>query len=397
MTDTMNGSLEAPKNSSQQPLQGAEEELFGIDTAAVLHLGHIMTDLHVLPPKAHRIVEHLPDALQVLPLIERMTTENDLTPEDVRPYNTPIKRLVSRQLGGLIFRSPLEKIVDYKIEHEFPARATKLINEARTTIESLEDDVDFAASFENPKQQFIDECDTLRKTVIATTNQVRDERIANKTQQALETPKGLLGVAVRVVRAVKRFFGMFSRKQGRHETTAYDVGTAVHRTIKTLTDKTSDVRQAMPLVSRFIIDRIPLPAHFTPYTLSIAAPELLQLFSSLFKDDAETIRLKKDIDRNPHELRFVSHYKRQFGRYSLGAIQSAANTLLPAVRDVLPSDGSKIRSSYEQILNLSNPQTIEQTTPTKKTVLLKQTIRNQSQKAKTFFGKFRKKPIIETT
>jgi hypothetical protein len=90
-------------------------------------------------------------------------------------------------------------------------------------------------------------------------------------------------------------------------------------------------------------------------------------------EDDEADQLLSSVRRNPHELRFVTYFKKRYGRYSLEGIQRASHTLLPAIRDVLPAEGSKVREVYSQAQELfqqkppsETPQTIVESEVKKK-------------------------------
>jgi hypothetical protein len=82
------------------------------------------------------------------------------------------------------------------------------------------------------------------------------------------------------------------------------------------------------------------------------APEILDFLFSMSPKDEKARSLIDSVHRNPHELRFVTRFKRNYGRYSLDGIQQAAANLLPAIQNALPANGSELGKAFDQVKRL---------------------------------------------
>jgi hypothetical protein len=339
------------------------EQILGVDTEAILRLGEATTALGVLPSRVNLGLYALPNAVRLVPLIEEMQSGTELAPEDVRPYRKPIKGLnmdgsfadkLAAGAGVIGVGVPIRRAINRKIEREFPSRATEVIDKARETIAGIENDVDYVASFENPKEQFVAELDDLAQTVSTAIYEQRDMRVRGNVQAETkpELPKGVMGFLAKAVRKVRSFFGFFRRKpEVNKEITAYDAGAGIEKTIRSLTNNQGAAESRLPMLSKFLLSRLPNNMPIARDRLALAAPELLNFLFSTSSEDSRNRSLIDSVNRNPHEFRFVTKIKKHYGpygRYSLYGIQHASMTLLPAIKDILPTEGAKVREIFDQ-------------------------------------------------
>jgi hypothetical protein len=336
------------------------ESVLGFNTEAALRLGALVTPLHVLPPKVERIIEHLNDAISILPLIEKVTTQPITTPEDIAPYLHPIKNIAADRVGSLIFSKRFEGFIDRRITQEFPTRANDAMRTVKEKLATVEHDVAFMSDIENPQEQFVQEFNTVSQQVKFAIRSAHQERIntAVKTSKPQETPKGLLGVAVRVYRKIKSFFGFFNQKPAQdQEVSAQDAGVGIHNVLNSL----SSASDTFPMLSHMVFNRLPVALinQLSPYKLGLVADELLQFLSSL-SDDDDLEKIKQSVANNPHELRFLTLFKRQYGKYSLDAYQKAALDLAPAIRDFMPTSGNTIADALATIRTMCSTEPIRQ-------------------------------------
>ena len=345
--------------SPEQP-----QEIVGVETQAILRLGRAVTALGVLPPGVNLGLYALPDAVRLFPLIQEMQSGVPLTPEDVRPYRKPIKGLslelgfadkAAAAAGLLAVGVPARRALNRKIEGEFPARASEAIAKAREAVADIEHEVDFVAGFENPKEQFLSEVNALAQTVSDAIVEQRDRRVRNGLQPetAPETPKGIAGLVVQVARKIRSFFGFFRRHKTavNNEVTAYDAGAGIEQALTVVTQN-SDSEGSFPLLSRYVLSRLPNELPVTKDKLALVAPEILNFLFSAASDQDKGQDLLDSVNRNPHELRFVTRFKKRYGRFSLEGIQRASLTLMPAIRDILPSEGTQVHRIFGQVQNL---------------------------------------------
>lgn len=330
------------------------ERIFGIRTEAIIRLGELITPLHVLPPKIEQITSHLPDALTLLPLIEKVHDNTIDDQESIKPYIRPIKKIIAPKIGAFIFNKRFEGYIDARISKAFKTRAPEALQTAYENVKSVEDDVEFIANFENPKEQFTTEFNNVNQQLITAINEAHQERVEQNSSVSipLETPSGILGIAVKIYRKLKSFFNLFKQPHKTQEqVTASDAGEGIYTVLNNLRNSSENT----PLFRRMIFDRLPASVviYVSPYKLALIAEEILTFMNSL-SDDEEMEDIKRSIIHNPHELRFITAFKQQYGKYSLSAFQKASKSLAPAIRDILPSLGSDVTAAYNEILGLLN-------------------------------------------
>lgn len=347
--------------SPEQP-----EQICGVDTEAILRLSEATTALGVLPPRINLGLYALPYAVRLVPLVEEMQSGTELTPEDVRAYRKPIKKLnpslndgdkLIAAAGIIGVGIPLRRALNRRIEREFPVRAAAAIDQARETIAGLESQVDFVAGFDNPQEQFVTEVNDLAQAVSTSIIEQRDQRLVTPApvETKPEMPRGILGFFTKIALKVRNFFGRFRHRPAvNNEVTAYDAAAGIQKTIQSLAKNPLETVQRLPMLSTLLLSRLPSNMPVTNDRLALAAPEILSfLFSTSPKDDkAKNKKLLDSVKRNPHQLRFITRFKRQYGRYNLNGIQNASVELLPAIRNILPTEGAKVREIFSQIQEL---------------------------------------------
>ena len=338
------------------------EQLFGIETEAILRLGRAATALGVLPSRVNLGLYALPDAVRLVPLVQEMQSGTILTPEDVRPYRRSIKALspeASSADGMAILASvvgvgiPARRALNRKIEQEFPDRAAKAIDEAREKIASLESSVDYVASFENPREQFVNELDDLAQTVSTAITEQRDRRVQDgiPVETQPEVPRGIMGFFTKAVRKIRSFFKP-KKPAVNPEVTAYDAGAGIQAAVRSLAENYGASAKRFPMLSKMAFAQIPNNMNITKDRLAFMAPEILNFLFSALPQDSNVRNLMESVKRNPHELRFVTRFKHRYAGYSLPGIQNASHTLMPAIRDVLPTEGTKVREIFDQAREL---------------------------------------------
>ena len=343
------------------------DQVFGVNTEAILELGRATTALGVLPPSVNLGLYALPDAVRLIPLVEEMQAGATLTPEDVRPYRKPIKKLslevsfadkLAAGAGAVAVGIPIRRALNRKIEREFPARAASAIDQAREAVAAIEHDVNYISGFDNPQEQFVTELNGLAQMVSTAIVEQRDRRVRNNGQTEVEpeTPRGVLGFFTKAVRKLRGLFGIFKNKpKVNREVTAYDAGAGIANTIRSISRYKSVAENQFPMLSRLLLQRLPDNLLVSKDRLALAAPEILNFLFSTSAEDGKSQGLLASVKRNPHELRFMTKFKKHYGRYSLEGIQQASFTLMPAIRDVLPTEGAKVREIFTQAQALLQP------------------------------------------
>ena len=344
------------------------EKIAEIDTRAILRLGEAVTAFSILPPKINLGLYTLPDAISILPLIEQMQQQEnpeDLEAKNVRPYRKPIKNLslgisfmdkllaASAVVGEGI---PLRRKLNRRIEEEFPVRANEALEKARRVVENeaTEGYVNYLSGFDNPREQFRSEMDCLSKEVGESIKKARDSRIkAGSPDKEENSFGGVAGFFVKIARSVRSFFGLFGRKNKQKgpntNITAYDAGSGIEQVFKSMAENPDASARKMPMISKLILDKIKLPSSDR---LALLAPELLNLIFSTSIDKDETRDLIYSVKHNPHELRFITRFKKRYGRYSIDQIRRGSEDIIPAIIDVLPTTGQGVKDAYDWLKNL---------------------------------------------
>ncbi len=345
-----------------QPSPEMPKEIMGINSETILKLGQTASELGVLPPNANLGIYALPSALVIFPLVEKVQSGEQITPEKVRPYRRAIKGLLPRlkrvdriakttsMLGvGVAIRRRLNQ----RIEQEFPARAQDAIEVARPAIESLESDIETIAEYQNPRDQFATEVNYLASETRRAIAAAYTNRLERGGEIELPSPpKGIRGLLTRAFRAVKRVFSLFKRHpRVENRVTAYDAAEGIEKVLTRLKENGAEIKEKMPLVSKLLLPKLPDAPLPSRDHLAFMAPEILTSLFSLSSDD-ESDSLLDSVHLAPHEFRFITRYRRRFGRYDLSHLQHAALTMLPNIRDLLPENGQTLKDTYASLRHL---------------------------------------------
>jgi len=292
------------KNSeSQSSMPEQPREVLGLDTKALLHLGEVAATLDFLPASASATISKIPDATRVVPLVERMHSGAELTAKDVDPYKAAIVRL-----------SPSLK-ASKNIEADFQKQTKQTIEFARKKVKELglEEHADLLATFENPREQFVGELND----------------VAQRTYSSIEGHRDLRSLRARAA----------AKNQA---PTAYDAGAGISEMLKLFASNAPEAEEQYPILSS-ILRKLPLEKLPSPKRLALLAPEILEFVFSAVPHDARYEKMLESVHAQPHRLRFLASFMRNVSPIDIKKAQFWAKNLLPAVRDVLPTDGSKLR------------------------------------------------------
>jgi hypothetical protein len=361
-TTAYRGSVQADPETAHLVAEGTQPaEFCGIPVDAIRRLGLAASDTCVLPYPYSAAVRGIQNILPFTGLIEVIATQPDRT-EAVKEHLPEIKKAAAGFIPGLAAADrisrripPLRRRIDARVARAVLDNSPELQTKVAAQMPRVETEANFLASFENPRQQFVDEVGMLAERISSATMQAREARVSSGNRQMHETPKGLLGVAVRVVRSVTNFFGRLfgrsSRSSSRdNEVTAYDAGRGVAAVVQELSQPAPE-RDDLVLARRYLAPQLGRLQTVSPDHLALAAPEILGALYSVTGSD-KIAELHQSIEKHPHELRFMTTLKRNYGRYNLDRMQRASRTLLPAMRDILPTTGEQVRLSFQQAMQL---------------------------------------------
>lgn len=330
-------------------------EIFGVNTVDLQAFGDIALKSTLLPGISGGL-RLLQPALELLPLARQLQATGRASVEDIAPYRDVLRDFVPKlpaieniatKFGGFAVRA-----LDRKITREVVTRTNIAAVEAKKKVEKIEEDIEHIAGFENPKEQFTAEMSKLSHVVTSAIEQQRDLRVAGHVEEVYNGPKGLLGFVTKVIHKVRGFFrNLFGGRKKQHEITAYDAGAGMNNVFNNLKQDMAGTIEKFPLLSRFMQKDSFSHKTFTKEHFSFVAPEVLSfLFSATNKTEKEA-DIIESVKKHPHDLRFVTNYKKTFKGYSLAGIQNASDTLIPAFINLLPTTGGKVTDIFNEIQN----------------------------------------------
>ncbi len=346
-------------------------EICGVPVDAIRRLGKAASNTCALPHPYGKVARGIQRILPYTGLIETVASQPNLT-EAVEEHLPKIKEIAGNFKTGFTTADriashvpPLRRRLDARVTRTILGKAPELQTKVQEKLPQIETEIKFLSSFENPRQELQQEITTLTGRVGAATMRARENRVTAEARGAqAPAPRGIFGTVVRVIREVKSFFGRlfgFGRRNNTPEqdVTAYDVGQGFATVILELRSPVQAPLEHLPLIRRYVSPHLAQASNLSPDKLALAAPELLNLLYSLTPENPFGQQFKSSVERHPHELRFVTQFKRTFGRYDLDRIQSASQNLLPALRDVLPETGTQVLESYKQLQRLLGVSSVE--------------------------------------
>lgn len=363
------------------PTHQPPEDLLGFNIKAMQDCGGLAVRAGLLPQTVGLKLDKLDQAAELIDLFVAIKAGEPVTYEDMQENIVPLTELnpkigVANKLAKSEF---LRTWIMKKLNERALKQTDKMLETAREKIDKitkLEANVEHIASFENPREQFTTEVNRLAETVREAIIEQRDVRVqcgVTKEDQP-PVPKGLKGMCVRVYRKIKSFFG-FLKSGGRpkvnSDITSYDVGAGIEKVYTRLASDNKYASQSLPLLSKFLDGRLSkYVSHATKDNLAFAAPELLRFFSSLSPSQEKWQSMIESANRNTHEFRFLTKFVHHYKGFSLSGIEEATTKLLPALREVLPTQGKVVRQAFEQLKQLLEPRQksvhINQATETEK-------------------------------
>lgn len=324
-------------------------EVFGLETAALLRFADIARDSTLFPARFDKGLRLLPQFVSLVPLVEQLQADGGVSTDVIAPYRehiyeaVPVLALADKVAAkvGKVAVNALNRTV----ERQVISRSSELATKAREVIRTIEDDVEHVARFENPKEQFVNEMNLLSREVTAAIVAQRDMRVEGKTKDVHDGPGGIRGFFIKAIHKVKGFFSrLFGRPIDRQEITAYDAGAGIAKVVKAFKDSPKVMSEKFPVIARFAPRILPATNRFTTEHYVIAAPEILGFLYSGSSKEVASEELLDSILRNPHDLRFLTKYKK-----SMINIQRASRNLVPALIDVIPETGDKVSEAFNSI------------------------------------------------
>ena len=354
-----------------EAIPGLEE----VGTYRLLRLRHaaaaLCSAVGYRPPKiVATAMEVPPEAVKLLPLLPKAQSPDGVSADDIHHYRRPFMEAAGRgaiervasAAEAVGWRAP-GRLVERKIEQRVQdIDLPSAIETARQNVASAEADVDFLATFPNPRQAFVDEVDTVAHQVGTAIESAYTQRVAQGHDRIInertdDTPKGMLGLVTKVVRRVRSFFGFFKRRRNPAKgegITAYDAAAGIEQAYSSLlTDP--KVHETLPMLSHYVIKRLPEKLSDERWKLALMAPEILNAVFSLATNRGNYRHIVDGVHNHPHELRFATSFMIGQRGDRFRQFQLFAPRFLPTIRDILPTDGYKVRDIYDQVMFLLEP------------------------------------------
>ncbi len=311
-------------DSASQPIP---KEVLGVPTEPLLNLGQAMGNIALLgsdklPVKTRLAAltaeQNLRNGLPLVPLIEQVQSGVEVTPEDVRPYRKSIKRLVPQlrtadrlaKLSSIVLIGiPIRRYLNRRIEKEFPHKVGPMLDKASEYLPQAEPYVEQLSSYDNPREQFVTEI-----TFIA-------ESIRKNAQQRAEAK--------------------------RRQVTDKDAAYAINDVLTEVLDNQADSKANLPMVSQFLIEKLAnRPKLPSIDLLTVVAPEIIYALESVVPEKKRDISFYATIKENTGITRSLASI---FKGSDLYAAHEVAATLLPSIRDLLPTNGQEVKKIYSRI------------------------------------------------
>lgn len=318
-------------DSASQPIP---EEVLGVPTEPLLNLGQAMGNIALLgsdklPVKARLAAltaeQNLRNGLPLVPLIEQVQSGVEVTPEDVRPYRKSIKRLVPQlrtadrlaKLSSIVLIGiPFRRYLNRRIEKEFPQKVSPMLDKASEYLPQAEPYVEELSSFDNPREQFVSEI-----TFIA-------ESIRKNAKE----------------RAVTK----------RRQVTDNDAAHAINDVATEILNNHEVSKTTLPMVSKFFIEKLgSKPKLPSIDLLTVVAPEIIYALESVLPEKKRDMSFYATIKENTGITRSLAS---TFKGTDLHMAHEVASTLLPSIRDLLPTNGQEVKRIYARISKMIQKQ-----------------------------------------
>lgn len=292
------------------------EEIFGFSTDAALKLGWALEGVSPVSRRLSADGHVLQGVIELFPLMEKVQAGENVTPQDVRPYRSAIKRVVhpietaDEILKTLSIIPPfaLGRVALNKfLEREFVKKVPVATAKAREYIPRAEPYVELMARFDNPRNEFIDEIRAINADVLSAVTARGPEPSAREAAQGIR--QVLFGELLQNPGAVAASLPMLSG--------ALMIRNQRARPVRVLSE---------PLISAL-----------APAILTMLAAPLPK--EERRPDIVASITRASAGDHLPHPLRHDQ----------IHAFAEAAPVLLPSMRDLIPTDGREITERFEQV------------------------------------------------
>lgn len=311
------------------PIIGLSEALGKIATATHTNNDNngISASLWLKLSGARRNVNN---ALSIFPLIEMINdapASEPLTPSDIRPYRKPIKRLIPKlsMVDRLAAATsiigigvPFRRYLNRRVEKEAASKLPGMLSRASEQIDLAEPFVRVLEETPNPKQQLINEVDILA------------ENIRDYARQNAE------------------------RRGDRSPVMADDAAIGIKQTFDYFLTNRDQAEEHLPLLTGMVMNKIHVGTEFPSNNkLGVIAPEIMNILESILPSAQRDKVFMKSILDHPHHLRSLAL---RFKKYEMEALQMVAPLLLPNIGALLPTSGSSVRKTFNDLKKLLSPQ-----------------------------------------
>ena len=296
-------------------------EIFGFSTDLAFELCASFSGLGIASSQLSSDGHILEGAIELLPLLQKVQSEETVSPNDVRPYRKAIKKVVpgigtADEIMTLLTVIPPVGIVgrialNKTIEREFAHRVPEAIEKANEYLPRALPYVELMEGFKNPKRQFIEEISVLNAAIIN-----------------LLTGQGYEPGSRDAAAAISEVFNQYVLGEDSSQLPMIEGILAVQ-------------------VARR--GRVKLPQG---NMLAAVAPEILTMLGAPLPKDDRAQAIIDSVRRDPVALRQAARFIK---RDELCAFQEVAPKILPTIRDLLPTQGKMIRQGFEDAKRFLEP------------------------------------------
>jgi hypothetical protein len=309
----------------------APDEILGLPAEPIINLGRAVGKLALIAPgkmpaalrgHAGDLVEHSGHMVSLFPIVERIQAGEAVKPSDVRAYRRAIKEsnvtissidALAVVASGLLVGIPARKAINRKIEREFPRKVIPALGKAADYLPLIEQEADFIAQFENPREQFVSEIGAVASTIRLNTRKKAYRRGGSKAVLAV---------------------------------TAEDAAAGMRQTIKEILADEEKTKERLPMFAHFAGDKLQGSTLPDADLLAVAAPEIMGAFDAVLAPEPQDKALLQSIIDHPHSDRGLAE---RFKGSQLRNLRQGTALLFTSVRDLLPARGSEAKDLFQRV------------------------------------------------
>lgn len=316
------------------PLPNPPTEIFGHPTEPIMRLGKVLEGMGYVPGLPYDLGRKIQSAITLFPLLEREKKGESIDPINIRPYRRAIKNLADGTMKGVkgvdswsLFLSaivppvgiPARITLNRKIEKEASAHLPEVLDIVFEKAEATRVYFEHVADFDNPRDQFVTEIRAISQRIFTHVDAAQQ---AGYTQYPY------------------------------HSLVAYGIRQTMHEIV----EKNEGFRSQIPLMSGFIPDSTSASTMQFPSDrdLAVAAPYVLHALDTVLEPHEWHTDIIDYLIKHPHPDTSLAEI---FRSYDMQKLRIWFPQLLPAIRDVLPTNWYEAPRLFQETKNFLRPTT----------------------------------------